>query len=357
MKLFVLFLSLSLTLIGQTTSYVTNLSNDIIETSGLIYLNNRLITHNDSGGEAALFEINPLTGLVTRKIVIENASNIDWEDICYDDDYIYIGDFGNNYGNRTDLKIYKIEQEEYFNNDTIQSELLSFKYRDQTDFTSQQFTTSYDAEALISINDSLYLFSKNWENFRSTIYALGKDTGDQEISAKDTLASNGLITGAEFNDDTNTIVLTGYGLFSAFVLELKEFHSGLFSNGSSTNYSLEVSSSRQIEGICHLNEYDYLVSAESSSSGNATLYNLSFNPFLINQTKTQTKIYPNPSNTIVTIDTPKDAVFDLYSETGKLILKKCKNPLDVSELPKGIYLLKLEQNKVSLGDTYKILVE
>jgi len=41
------------------------LSYNVRETSGLIYLNGKLITHNDSGGEPALYELDTITGNVT----------------------------------------------------------------------------------------------------------------------------------------------------------------------------------------------------------------------------------------------------------------------------------------------------
>ncbi|MDX2444801.1 MAG: hypothetical protein QNK30_13465 [Bacteroidales bacterium] len=84
---------------------IANLPAVIHETSGLIFLNKKLITHNDSGNESALFEVDTVSGAVIRKIIVKNAANIDWEDICADDSSIYIGDFGNNGGNPTDLKV------------------------------------------------------------------------------------------------------------------------------------------------------------------------------------------------------------------------------------------------------------
>ena len=39
---------------------------------------------------------------------VNKEENVDWEDITQDETHIYIADFGNNNGNRTDLKIYKI---------------------------------------------------------------------------------------------------------------------------------------------------------------------------------------------------------------------------------------------------------
>jgi hypothetical protein len=74
------------------------------------FYNNNIITHNDSGGQANLYEINASTGAVLRTVAITNATNVDWEDIAQDALYIYIGDIGNNFGNRTDLKYIKFRK-------------------------------------------------------------------------------------------------------------------------------------------------------------------------------------------------------------------------------------------------------
>ena len=81
------------------------LPGSLNESSGAIFFNNRLITHNDSGGEAKLYELDTISGIIEREVTILNATNVDWEDITQDETSIYIGDFGNNNGNRTDLKI------------------------------------------------------------------------------------------------------------------------------------------------------------------------------------------------------------------------------------------------------------
>ena len=96
-----------------------NLPNTVSETSGLLFLKGTLITHNDSGDDANLYELDTLSGSISRTISITNATNVDWEDITQDETYIYIGDFGNNNGNRQDLKVYKILKTDYINNTSI----------------------------------------------------------------------------------------------------------------------------------------------------------------------------------------------------------------------------------------------
>ena len=88
---------------GQDLTRLTSLDSTVFESSGLVYLNHRLITHNDSGDEPALYEIDTINGEVLRKVILRGALNRDWEDICADSKYIYVGDFGNNYGSRKDL--------------------------------------------------------------------------------------------------------------------------------------------------------------------------------------------------------------------------------------------------------------
>jgi putative lipase involved disintegration of autophagic bodies len=84
------------------------LPSEIKETSGLLLIDGKIITHNDRGDAANLYEIDSLSGNLLRTIRITNATNEDWEDLAEDENHIYIGDFGNNDGNRTNLRIYKI---------------------------------------------------------------------------------------------------------------------------------------------------------------------------------------------------------------------------------------------------------
>ena len=98
----------------------------LYESSGVIFFNNKLISHNDSGNENKLYEIDTISGEVVRTITIDNANNIDWEDIAQDASSIYIGDIGNNNGNRTDLKIYKISKTEYLSANNVNAEIIYY---------------------------------------------------------------------------------------------------------------------------------------------------------------------------------------------------------------------------------------
>lgn len=339
---------------SQIISPVSELPDEINETSGLIFLENKIITHNDSGDEPMLYEIDSINAQITRKVVIKNAINTDWEDICYDDEYIYIGDFGNNYGNRTDLKVYKISRSDYFNNDTVTASVIKFSYKEQIDFSDQLLETNFDAESILSIDDSLYIFSKNYGNFKSYIYSLSKSPGEYQIERKDSIGPIGLITGAEHNKNSNTILLTGVS-FNPFVIELKNYHSGKLSNGEIISHSLELSESKQIEGICSLGENKYLIASEKTTS-NAFLYKLTMSSLAVFAVpKEQIKLYPNPCKTKVTIESSFTELFDIYSSSGKLIQKEKTSPINTSNLTSGIYMIRKSNSKNN--KSHKIVVE
>ena len=283
---FVIILLSPLFCVGQQFNFVTNLQSTVNETSGVIYLNNRLITHNDGGNPNALYELSIEDGTVIRTVTINNATNTDWEDITYDDEYIYIADIGNNSGDRTDLKVYKISISDYFDSDnTVTAEAIEFSYADQTDFTPRDFH-DFDAEALISYNNNLYIFTKNRETWGTTnIYKLPKTPGSHIISQadhinyKEPLTEAELITGATYEKATNKILLTGnvvnYSkvIISSFIVELSDFTSGNFSAGNINRISIDTNGeSEQIESITHFTKNKYYLTAEKGSSTSSSLH-------------------------------------------------------------------------------------
>jgi hypothetical protein len=266
---------------GEDIATIATLDTKINESSGLLMLDGKLITHNDSEEEAELYEINEKTGAIERTVKIINVKNNDWEDIAADEDYIYIGDFGNNLGSRENLQVYKISKKEYKNtkNDSLEAEIIHFNYADQKEFRPARFNSNYDAEGLISYKNSLYIFTKNWENKKTNIYKLSKEPGSYSIEKIDIIDSEGLITGAVYDEKNDRVLLSGSGIPTPFILELKDFSNGKFSNGTTTKRKLEptIGSSIQIEGITVSgNENSFYISAEKSITGSSALYEFKF---------------------------------------------------------------------------------
>lgn len=189
-----------------TFEKIATLPKVINESSGLITLNGNLITINDSGGGAVIYELDT-GGTLMQQHSYSYLQNIDWESITQSDRYIHIADVGNNRGNRKDLKVYNIMKDQIWNTD-LEMDISGISYTQQTDFKQRNQNHPYDAEATQVIDNQFYLFSKDWVNFTTTIYKTVLFT-DASLTAQQTIDVNGLITGASFNG-TSTVILCGY---------------------------------------------------------------------------------------------------------------------------------------------------
>jgi len=350
----------SVNLFAQQVNLVTHLNNSINETSGLITINQKLITHNDSGGEAALYEIDTLTGNYTRKVTISNATNQDWEDICFDSLYIYIADFGNNNGSRTNLKIYRISISDFINtpNDTVISDTISFNYADQTNFTPSTYSTNFDAEAIIAKDDSLYIFTKNWGNYKTNIYTVPKTPGNYQTTKIDSINTQGLITGACYNKTNGAITLVGYTFTSSFVVKISQYSNNQFSNGIVNKTVLSVPASIQTESITPINQNQYYITAEEHSSGSSSLYRFTEQVVGINKiASTDNYIYPNPASNKLYFKHYNLKLAQIYNLSGVLVYQTKNKTIDVSNLKKGIYIIKLTNNLNKKGSFQKVLIK
>ncbi|WP_299367306.1 T9SS type A sorting domain-containing protein [Winogradskyella sp.] len=329
---------------AQQLTLETTLDATINETSGLLYLNNTLITHNDSANTNQLFDVDTSTGAVTRTVTIINATNEDWEDLAHDDTYIYIGDFGNFRGDRTDLKVYRISIADYFASTSVTADIINFSYNNQSDFTPSPLATNFDAEGLIHYNNNLYVFSKNWLNGNTDIYELPKTPGIHGISSIDSIAAQGLVSGATYNSLDSSVFLTGYDLDGAFLIQLSGFNSGLFSNGTVTKTSIDVPAnfSVQIEAITPFNANEYYITAEENSSDAPALY--SFNTSTLDISEIQSapiSFYPNPATSTITLSRHNLKV-KIYAITGQQVKTSTEQRIDISDLKSGVYLIKIE---------------
>ncbi|WP_422104785.1 T9SS type A sorting domain-containing protein [Winogradskyella sp.] len=331
---------------AQELTLETALEATVNETSGLLYLSNTLITHNDSSNTNQLFDIDPSTGMVTRTVTITNATNEDWEDLTHDGTYIYIGDFGNFRGDRTDLKVYRISIIDYFTSTSVTADIINFSYSNQTDFTPNPLATNFDAEGLIHYNNSLYVFSKNWLNGNTDIYQLPKTPGTYSISNVDSITAEGLISGATYNASDNSIFLTGYDISGAFLVQLSGFSSGLFSNGSVIKSAVNVPAnfSFQIEAITPINANEYYITAEESAPNASGLYSFNISTLDIPEIDhLDMDFYPNPATSVIRLS-KGDLKTKIYNITGQNVKASNQQNIDISDLKSGVYLVTIEDS-------------
>ena len=239
---------------------ITKISKEIDETSALEIINGNFLTLNDSGDDPLLYVFDK-NGKILSKNLISGAQNRDWESLASDENFIYIGDIGNNRGNRKDLKIYITDLE--FN--LIDS--IDFNYNNQSKFKKKK-KNKYDAEALVSFNDSLIIFSKNRKKLTTELYFLPKKPGQYSIKPRDSYDVDALITGGDYNSKLDLIALVGYSysINKQFLFVLKNFSN--FSNNQSKikKYDIPITNA-QIEAVKIINEKEFWMTSENEGGG------------------------------------------------------------------------------------------
>ncbi len=236
------------------------LPRKIKETSGLEYIGNNFITHNDSGDEPKLYEFN-IKGELLKLTRIYTILNRDWEDITFDGEKYYIADIGNNYGTRKNLTIYIIDKKL----NLVDS--IKIKYKNQKSFDYLKFNR-YDAEALTSIDESLVLFSKNRKTLSTEIYVFPKLPGKYELEPSLSLKVESLITGADYNQKFKLLVLTGYDLdlFEQYIYVFNDFDMKNINSAKFVKYKLPINDA-QIEAVKIIDNKTFWVTSEHKGSG------------------------------------------------------------------------------------------
>lgn len=244
--------------------YIPQLDPELNENSGIIYWNKLLWTFNDSGGKNELYGIDAKTGEMKRKIHLTNATNVDWEDIAQNDKYIFIAETGNNAGTRIDLQILRLKKSEISKKEVqhLKVEKIFFSFADQDRFEPFFRHNSYDCEALLEWNDSLYVFTKDWVNFKTKLYAMPNVPGSYNLMPSDSFDVKGLVTGVDINSK-GEIAMVGYQNYKSFVWLFDKVKSNFFANPRFVDLSFLHNA--QTEGICFTPKGNLLISCEQTT--------------------------------------------------------------------------------------------
>ncbi len=164
--------------------------------------------HNDGGHEAALYLTDSRGELLWKK-ALPQVLNRDWEDITADNEgNLYIGDFGNNFNNRQDLRIY------IYHPRSGSLDSILFDYPDQQAFPPESPQQNFDMEGFFWWQDSLHLFSKNRlnkGNYYTKHYTLAAAPGTYTAQLRDSLyLKNRVVTAAAISADGKTMALLAY---------------------------------------------------------------------------------------------------------------------------------------------------
>lgn len=184
------------------------LPKQLKENSGMALVDNTLWFINDSGNKAAVYQVQTDTQKIVHTVKIKAAKNKDWETLAHDDKHLFIGDCGNNSGKRNTLTLYKIKWQHLLKEETT-AKTISFSYADKKK-SDRGKNHNFDCEAITSVNDQLWLFTKNRGDQQSSLYILDKKLKQQTLKKVATFPVRGLITGADYNAKTKLLALIGY---------------------------------------------------------------------------------------------------------------------------------------------------
>ena len=200
-------------------------SADITESSGIAASRCQrdvLWTHNDSGDDAFIFALD-MTGQSLGTWRVQNAQNIDWEDIAaYKDKsgkcFLYIGEIGDNKTKRPEHAVYRFPEPVIKPSDagadrkapllTEVAEVLRFDYPD----------FNQDAETLMvhPTTGDIYVVTKRVSG-PAGVYRLRPDFGRESLTTAEKIAEisvpavpNGFVTGGDISPDGRHVIICDY---------------------------------------------------------------------------------------------------------------------------------------------------
>ena len=187
---------------------------DITETSGIAksrFWEGVYWVHNDSGDEARIFAVDKKGKPIIPKfakdwyrgVVIPDAVNIDWEDICTDDSgNLYIAATGNNENMRRDMSVYVIK--EPYPKETVLAPVfkrIPFYFPEQKNFPPER--KNFDCEAIFWRDGMIYLLTKHRSDSNTCLYRLDSTElfYDNPATLIGEFTIGGRVTGADCSAD------------------------------------------------------------------------------------------------------------------------------------------------------------
>ena len=261
----IIFLFTNAIIFSQNVVQDINLSKKLDETSGLEIIGNQLITINDSGNNPILFYLDK-NGNILDERKLDCCKNNDWESLAVDDEFIYIADMGNNFDTRKNLSIIKIPIQKS-SNEIV--EIINFYYPEQKKFITTFRLSQYDAEALISIDNSLIIFTKNKLKKITEIYSLPKIAGKYEAKKIGSLNTQSIITGGDYDPDSKLLALTGTPTFNEYyILKIENFDLISKKDYKIDMYDIPIGKT-QVEAIKIIDENTFWITSEDESSSSS----------------------------------------------------------------------------------------
>ncbi|TXF90646.1 hypothetical protein FUA23_06005 [Neolewinella aurantiaca] len=273
MNLRVVFLLIPILAVGCRAAAppkTIRLPAQISEASGLSISGNEFSWHNDSGDGPYVYVTGKTGAIIHRDTLSATAS--DYEDVARDNNgNLYLGDFGNNAGKRTDQRIFR------YHPDKPGTDSIVFTYPGQNGGGRDQ-PGNYDCEAMVWHNDTLHLFTKDQlfdkGKFKTYHFRLPATPGRYVAELVDSLhLPRRVVTAAAYDAERKELVLTAYNFkflagfwpsSAASLISITEFPQGHFLRGKVRRRNLSWFWPTQFEAVDFYNEQWLYVGSEGT---------------------------------------------------------------------------------------------
>ena len=240
------------------------------EASGLVIDGNDLIWHNDSGDGPYLYTTDRAGKLL--RVDTLNARASDYEDIAADENgLLYVGDFGNNTGRRTEQTIYRYDRT------TQRTDSIVYTYPGE-DGQGRLAPGNYDCEAMVVADGQVHLFTKDMlfgaRPFTIRHFTLPAVPGSYVAELVDSLyLPRRVVTGAALDREQQQLYLVAYNFrkllgflpsSSASLITLSDYPEGRFLEGRMKRRNIAWALPTQHEAVAVYDEEYIYVGAEAT---------------------------------------------------------------------------------------------
>ena len=358
--------------ISITPTVLTSLPSTLPECSGLDFTGTGSFwMHNDGYGDNHIYKVSS-SGTVTRTITVNGVTNQDWEDLAHDfnRNYLYIGDFGNNACDRTNLRIFKLNHPKNFSGSTVTADVINFSYPDQTQFPSPWM--NFDAEGFFHYNGLLYLFTKPDGSAvgYTKLYTVPDQPGTHVATLVDSFYTNDRITSADINSDASAVIISTNNHIHIFT----GWSGGNIFSGTHKMISI-AGSWTQKEALAFKDINHVYMTDEDNGSGN-NIYSVDLSTWIVDMNTSignlvsgtstnKVSAFPNPANDKVSFQISgserSNSSIQLFDIAGNKIREARMSSvtgllmIETADLPGGVYFYRLFQNNQAI-QTQRLIV-
>jgi hypothetical protein len=189
----------------------------------------------------------------------------------------------------------------------------------------------------------LYVFTKNWGDYKTNIYSCPKTKGNYSLTRIGSANTMGMVTGATYNPVNNMVVLCGYSFIGSFIAKMSNLTSPPFYNIEMERFSLELKQSIQIEGIAYANNNKYYLSSEAFQGTQSLLHKIETDKLLTISPdfNKDLSVYPNPFKDYIKLPFGNYTNSQVLDSKGKVVIQNGLNNLRLSALEPGVYYLRI----------------